>query len=121
MATGTIHELRVAEEIVNVLPGGSFMRVCSEERDVIRYAIRSNDLKLRTVVLSRASLRRLINDPAREVKIEYLQRDLLRSAKRRAAFQYPRPSCLARMLPSRAAAAAAAKARALAPAVASVL
>ena len=120
MATGTIHELRVAEEIVNVLPGDSFMRVCSEERDVIRYAIRSNDLKLRTVVLSRASLRRLINDPAREVKIEYLQRDLLRSAKRRAEFQYPRPSCIARLLPSRAAAAAKARSLAL-TAVASVL
>ena len=90
MATGTNHELRVAEEIVSVLPGGSFMRVCSDEHNAIRYAVRSNDLKLRSVVLSRASLRRLVNDPARNVKIEYLQRDLLRSAKRRSEFSYPR-------------------------------
>ena len=53
-------------------------------------------------------------------KIEYLQRDLLRSAKRRAEFQYPRPSCLSRLLPSRAAAAAKARSLAL-TAVASVL
>ena len=120
MATGMTHELHVAEEIVKVLPGDSFMRVCSEERDVIRYAVRSNDLKLRTIVMSRASLRRLLEDPAREVKIEYLQRDLLRSARRRGEFRYPRPSCIARMLPSRAVAAAKAKAMAL-TAVASVL
>src|SRR5947207_9395971 len=118
MDTGTIYEMRVAEEIVSVLPAGSTMRVCSEERDSIRFAVRSNDLKLRSIVLSRASLRRLIDDPARGVKIEYLQRDLLRSAKRRNEFSYPRASCLSRVLPRRAAAAA----RALAvTAVASVL
>ena len=106
MATGTIQELRVAEEIVSVLPAGSFMRCCSDERSAIRYAVRSNGLKLRSVVLSRASLRRLIDDPAREVKIEYLQRDLLRGANRRSEFSYPRSSCLSRVLPKRAAAAA---------------
>jgi len=118
MATGTIHEMRVAEEIVSVLPGGSFMRVCSDERDAIRFAVRASGLKLRSVILSRASLRRLIEDPARDVKIEYLQRDLLRSAKRRGEFNYPRTSCLSRVLPRRAAAAA--KALSLA-AVASVV
>jgi hypothetical protein len=111
--------LQVAEEIVSVLPGGSFMRVCSEERDAICYAIRSNELKLRTVVLSRASLRRLVDDPAREVKIEYLRRDILRSSTRRGEFHYPRLSRIARVLPRRAAAAA--RAMAALTAVASVL
>jgi hypothetical protein len=106
MATGTNHELRVAEEIVSVLPAGSFMRVCSDDRAAIRFAVRSKDLKLRSVVLSRASLRKLINDPAREVKIEYLQRDLASSAKRRGEFRYPRLSSFTRSLPGRAAAAA---------------
>lgn len=106
MATGTIHELRVAEEIVSVLPAGSFMRCCSDERDAVRYAVRFAGLKLKSVVLSRASLRRLIDDPARAVKIEYLQRDLLRSASRRGEFSYPRASCLSRVPPKRAAAAA---------------
>ncbi len=106
MATGINQELRVAEEIVSVLPGDSFMRVCSDERDAIRFAVRSAELKLRTVVLSRASLRKLVDDPARAVKVEYLQRDLLRSAKRRNEFNYPRTSCLRKVLPKRAAAAA---------------
>jgi len=119
MATGTIHELQVAEEIVSVLPGGSFMRICSDERDIVRYAIRSNDLKLRTVVLRRESLRRLVDDPARDVKIEYLRRDLIRSSTRRSEFRYPRLSSIARVLPRRAAAAA--KALAALTAVASVL
>ena len=106
MATGMNRELHVAEEIVSVLPGGSFMRVCSDEHDAVRYAVRSADLKLRSVVLSRTSLRRLVNDPARAIKIEYLQRDLLRSAKRRSEFNYPRLSCFARSMPKRAAAVA---------------
>ena len=42
MTTGMIQELRVAEEIVSVLPAGSAMRVCSNERDTLRYAIRAN-------------------------------------------------------------------------------
>jgi hypothetical protein len=106
MTTGTIHELRVAEEIVGVLPGGTFMRVCSDEREIVRYAVRADGLKLRTVVLSRESLRRLLEDPARDVKIEYLQRDLLRSARRRGEFRYPRENRLMKVLPKRAAAAA---------------
>ena len=106
MATGKTHELRVAEEIVSVLPAGSFMRVCEDARDAIRFAVRSADLKLRSVVLYRASLRRLLSDPARAVKIEYLQRDLVGSAKRRGEFRYPRLSSFTRSLPGRATAAA---------------
>lgn len=106
MATGTTQELRVAEEIVSVLPAGSFMRVCMDATDAIRFAVRSNGLKLRSIVLCRASLRRLMQDPARDVKIEYLQRDLANSATRRGEFRYPRMSAFARSLPNRAAAAA---------------
>ena len=84
-----LDENRIAEEIVSVLPAG-VLRACSAERDVIRYAVRSDRFKLRTISFSRASLRRLLEDPARSVKIEYLQRDLLSSAGRRADFRYPR-------------------------------
>lgn len=83
-------ELHVAEQIVGVLPAGSVVRVCSDDRDSIRFAVRTSDLKLRLVILSRSSLRRLVDDPAGAVKIEYLQRDLGRSATRRAEFRYPR-------------------------------
>jgi hypothetical protein len=83
-------ETRMAEEIVNVLPSG-VAREFSAERDAIRYAVRADGMRLRTIVLSRASLRRLIEDPARDVKVEYLQRELLQAASQRSEFRYPRP------------------------------
>jgi hypothetical protein len=83
-------ETRVAEQIVGVLPSG-VARALSAERQTIRYAVRGDGMKLRTIVLNRESLRRLIDDPLRDVKIEYLQRDLLAAAAQRSEFQYPRP------------------------------
>lgn len=82
-------ENRIAEEIVSVLPPG-VARACSPEKDLIRYTIRVEGLKLRTIVFSRESLRRLLDDPQSAVKVEYLKRDLLESATKRAVFQYPR-------------------------------
>ena len=82
-------ETRIAEEIVGVL-GEGVARACSKERDSIRYTVRAEGMKLRTIVLSRRALRKLIDDPARDVKIEYLQRDLRESALRRGDFRYPR-------------------------------
>ena len=85
-----LDETRIAEMIVSVLPAG-VARALSWDRETIRYSVRAAGLKLRTIVLSRESLRRLIEDPVRDVKIEYLQRDLVRSASSRSEFQYPRP------------------------------
>jgi hypothetical protein len=82
-------EIRIAEEILSALPAG-IARACSSERDVLRYAVRGEGLKLRSIVFRRESLRRLIEDPARAVKVEYLQRDLVACAGRRAEFRYPR-------------------------------
>lgn len=90
MVIGKNDETRMAEEIVSVLPSG-VAREFSAERDAIRYAVRADGMKLRTIVLKRASLRKLIEDPQRAVKIEYLQRDLLQAASQRKTFQYPRP------------------------------
>jgi hypothetical protein len=87
--TDSIDETRIAEAIVSVLPDG-VARELSGERRTIRFAVRAAGLKLRTIVLSRASLRKLIDDPARDVKIEYLQRDLAASAARRCEYRYPR-------------------------------
>ncbi len=89
--TRNLAETRLAEEIVSVLEPAA-LRACSDEREVIRYAVRSATLKLRSVVLSRRALRHLINDPQGAVKIEYLKRDLLRSASHRLEYFYPRPS-----------------------------
>lgn len=84
-------EARIAEEIVSVLPAG-IARACSPDRDSIRYTVRSEGMKLRTIVLQRASLQKLAEDADRAVKVEYLQRDLLSSAAKRVEFRYPRLS-----------------------------
>jgi hypothetical protein len=82
-------ENRIAEEIVSILPAG-VARACSPEKHTIRYTVRGEDLKLRTIVFSRASLRRLLDDPAGDVKVEYMKRDLLESSTRLREFRYPR-------------------------------
>ncbi len=86
----TENENAIAEQIVSVLPAQVAREFCLE-RGSIRYAVRGEGIKLRTIVLKRSSLRRLAADPAAAVKIEYLQRDLLSAATQRAEFRYPRP------------------------------
>lgn len=81
-------ETQVADEIVRVLPA-EITRTTSDSGS-IRFAVRGDGMKLRTIVFRRESLRRLIEDPAFAVKIEYLQRDLVQSAGRRAEYRYPR-------------------------------
>ena len=88
-------ETRLAKEIVAVLPEGA-IRLCSADRNAIRYAVRSSELRLRTVVLHRQALRRLLHDRDGLVKIEYLRRDLIRSAETRSEFIYPRPRVVTR-------------------------
>lgn len=81
-------EAKLADEIVGVLDP-AVVRACSEVRDAIRYAVRGKSLKLRSILLRRDALRRLLTDPAGAVKIEYLKRDLLRAAMHRTEFRYP--------------------------------
>lgn len=91
----TSDETKLAEEIIAVLDARA-VRVCSDDRRTIRFAIRSAALKLRSIVLSRASLRRLLSDPLGRVKVEYLKRDLARSAAARAEYAYPRAAVAVR-------------------------
>lgn len=79
----------IAEEIVSVLPAGSVVRVLSDDRENIRFAIRGTEVKLRAVAFNRHSLRKLVDDPLLEVKIAYLQRDLLKAAEERVEYRYP--------------------------------
>ena len=83
-------ETRIAEAIVSVLPAG-VARELSAERDTLRYSVRGDGMKLRTISLRRSSLRRLAADPARDVKIDYLRRELLQAATQRSEYRYPRP------------------------------
>ena len=91
MSQRSNEEARIAQEIVSVLPAESVVRVAADEH-TLRYVVSNATMRLRSVVLCRASLSRLSGDPLRNIKIEYLQRDLLRSAMKRAEFRYPRLS-----------------------------
>jgi hypothetical protein len=88
--TARYDETAIAQEIVSVLPV-EVARLCSDDRQSIRYAVRADGLRLRSIVLNRSSLRRLLGDDDREVKIEYLRRELVQYAGRRSEFRYPRP------------------------------
>src|SRR3954452_6917022 len=84
-------ETKLADEIVQVLPEGA-IRVCSADREAIRYAVRSRELKLRTIILGRHALRRLLHDPDGAVKVKSLNRALLRRPGPRNHSTYPRPT-----------------------------
>lgn len=45
--------------------------------------------KLASVVFGKASLRKLLGDPAASVKLEYLERDLQRAMMERRVFRFP--------------------------------
>jgi hypothetical protein len=99
-AIKTADETKLAEAIVGTLDADA-VRVCSDDRDSIRFAIRSAGMKLRSIVLRRWALRRLLNDPAGPVKVEYLQRELRRAAGHRIEYSYPRKNIAVRRdLPS---------------------
>src|SRR5947209_15884147 len=98
MSTKAIDESKLAEEIVAVV-GDDVVRVCSDDRDSLRFAVRSAAVKLRSIVLNRASLRRLLLDPLGEVKIAYLKRDLRRAALQRSEYVFPRKSAIAHVGP----------------------
>ena len=91
-AIKTMDDTTLAEEIVSVLDA-RVVRVCSDDRENLRYAIRG-PMRLRSVVLGRAALRRLLHDRDGAVKIEYLQRDLLRYAGERGEYVFPRRSAI---------------------------
>ena len=98
MSTNSNDETKLAEEIVSAV-GRDVVRVCSDDRESLRFAVRAAALKLRTIVLSRASLRRLLLDPLADVKIAYLKRDLKRAAQQRIEYVFPRRSATAKVAP----------------------
>jgi len=97
-ATKTTEETKLAETIVGALDADA-VRVCSDDRDSIRFSVRAAGMKLRSIVLRRWALRRLLSDPAGPVKIEYLQRELRTAATQRIEYAYPRKSIVRKDLP----------------------
>ena len=80
---------RLAGAIVGVLPSAVPVK-CGMDSSAICYAVRSGSLRLRSIILNRSALRRLLTAANGLVKIEHLKRDLLRAAVHRAEYRYPR-------------------------------
>jgi hypothetical protein len=84
--------MRLAREVLGVIPE-EFLALEADDAEEIRFRVRGSrgSWKIRTIVFGRESLERLDRDPLRSVKVEYLQRELLRVAPRRQIWGYPRP------------------------------
>ncbi|MDX1584358.1 MAG: hypothetical protein R3338_12240 [Thermoanaerobaculia bacterium] len=84
----------VAREIVSVFPPESISR-CEEFPDRIQFRVTDREgLEVRRIILGRESLRKLDRDPQRDVKIEYLRRDLENASRTRRTWAYPRALAL---------------------------
>lgn len=84
------NEIRLALDILDPLTKGAIAELVGEEDDTLRFRVpRRIGWRLRVVVLSKRALRNLATDPAAEVKIEYLRRDMERIAPQRAEYRYP--------------------------------
>lgn len=81
---------QLAESIVGVLSATALRVECRTDTGDICYAVRSPSLKLRSIVLNRAALSRLLTATDALVKIEYMKRDLLRTAVDEVEYRYPR-------------------------------
>lgn len=85
MATETTLEMEVAEAVLEPLP----QQTWTEDAETIRFRIRKPGWKLSSVIFSKRALRKLLSDPNREVKLEYLRRDIARLARSRREYRYP--------------------------------
>ena len=91
MSTETMTaEVTLAEELVRSLPSVPTAELVGDDSHSVRFRVRQAGWKLVTIVFSKRALRKLLNDPTREVKVEYLRRDILRSALSRVSYTYPR-------------------------------
>jgi hypothetical protein len=83
-------EMQLAREVIAPIVGGTPAACIAEQDGTIRCELRGGPgCKLSSVVFSCEGLRRLQTDPDREVKIEYLQRDIARAARSRTEYRYP--------------------------------
>ena len=80
---------RLAGAIAGVLPSAVPVEG-GMDSGAICYAVHSGSLRLRSIVLNRSALERLLTAANGVVKIEYLKRDLLRAAAHRVEYRYPR-------------------------------
>lgn len=84
------HEL--VDELLRGFPSDAAL-IATEDDETIAYSLMNapRDWKLRRIVFVKDSLRKLAHDADRDVKIDYIRRDLFRAATRRRQYVYPRP------------------------------
>lgn len=84
-------EYEVADELVRSIEPGVKAVSVQGDGETIRIRLQgANGWKLDRLVFSREGLRRLDADPDRNIKVEYLRRDILRSGPTRREYRYPR-------------------------------
>lgn len=84
------HLIRLALDILEPMTLGQLPELVQEDSQSLRFRIRRRlGWRLRTVVFSKRALENLEVDPARDVKVDYLQRDMARMAPSRAEYRYP--------------------------------
>ena len=82
-------EIELARLVIAPIAAGEAQCI-AEEGGTIRCELRGGPgCKLSSIVFSCAGLRRLHADPNREVKIEYLQKEIARAARSRTEYRYP--------------------------------
>lgn len=86
---------RIAREIISVIPNELISRF-EEFPDRLQFRIAQNHdgWQVQRVILARESLEKLDGDPSRDVKIEYLKRELANAARTRRVWTYPRTLAL---------------------------
>lgn len=86
----TSFSYRLAQEILSAVPAGAVSRL-EDYPDRIQVRIVPGDGgRLQRVILGRESLEKLAADPQRDVKVEYLKRELAQAVSSRRIWAYPR-------------------------------
>ncbi len=80
--------IRMMEEILSILRERNLQLVHADD-GIISFRLHEEGWKLKSLTFSVPCLKTLARDPQREIKIEYLQRDILRAAARRTTYTYP--------------------------------
>ena len=98
MAVRMSEEMAVAEQLLKRLAPETGELLCEDEA-VIAFQLRKRGWRLSRLVLSRRSLRKLATDPLRLIKLDWLTRDIERTAPQKKAYVFPfrldAPGCAA--------------------------
>lgn len=90
----TSFSYRLAQEILSAVPAGTISRL-EEYPDRIQVRLVPGDeRRLQRIILGRDSLEKLERDPQRDVKVDYLKRELAQAVSSRRVWAYPRALAL---------------------------